>query len=107
MVSDMREVDPNIDRSSKFAKGLQSSFTAYDQLLKVTNLKQKGIKNFFKKVQTRASDDTQQSMNLSNENSAPEIFPDNEIISDDDEVEGTEVNQQSDRGRFRRRVWWF
>lgn len=90
LAEELKAIDPNYDRSSKFSRQLESSFSSYDQFLKVKNLNQKKVTSYFKPKEketlTVAVPVVDDDVNLNPEDSA-EMITDDDSVNDDEEME--------------------
>lgn len=48
LAEEMKSIDPNYDRSSKFCREIEGTFSSYDQFVKTKKLDQKKVTSYFK-----------------------------------------------------------
>lgn len=80
MAEQLKSIDPNFERSSRFVRDIQSSFSSYEQLIKTKIKTQKQVTDFFKPKETNDCT-VEQEIDVD----SPEIF-----ISDDEALNESE-----------------
>lgn len=102
MAEKMKAIDPNFDRSSRFVREIQGSFSAYDEFVKTKKICQKEVTDFFKpKAKSSAMEERESTENVScaieeflddDESLIAETSKENSMI--DSEIGSRELNME-------------